>query len=135
MEMMIIVVIGLGAMWLMSSRQRKAQRAQMSFRDNLQPGQEVMTGSGLYGTVVEVEDGIVTLESSPGTHTRWALAAIARLVEPPVEDDESEDADEEWADDEDVEHHEVIEVPDDLSSLESPRDEDDGTDQKKKPQQ
>lgn len=128
---LVILVIGLGAMWLMSSRQRKVQREQMSFRDNLQPGQEVMTGSGLYGTVVGVEDGIVTLESSPGTHTRWALAAVARLVEPPVEDDEDETEDA----DADVEHHEVIEVPDDLSSLEPPRDGDDGTDQKKKPKQ
>lgn len=91
MELIIILVIGIGAMWLMSSRARKQQREQMSFRDTLAPGQEVMTGSGLFGTVVAVEGDVVTLESTPGTETRWLKAAIAKLVDPPVEDEDDED--------------------------------------------
>ncbi len=132
---LIILAIGLGAMYLLTSRQRKAQRQQMSFRDNLQPGQEVMTSSGMYGTVVEVEDDVVTLESSPGNQTRWLKAAIARLVEPPVEEDEVEDADDaEWRDEPGAVPPGLIDVPDDLSSLQPPRDEDD-PDGRRKPQQ
>lgn len=125
---LIILVIGLGAMFLLSSRQRKAQQKQLSFRDNLQPGQEVMTGSGMYGTVVEVDGDVVVLESTPGSRTRWIKAAIARLVEPPVEDvedtDVADDDDVEWRDEPGAVPPGRIDVPDDLSSLQPPRGED-----------
>ena len=79
----------------MSSRTRKQQRAAQEFRNNLVAGDEVMTASGLLGTVVAVEDDVITLESSPGAHTRWIRAAIAKKIEPPVEeiDDVEDDAD------------------------------------------
>ncbi|WP_147793649.1 preprotein translocase subunit YajC [Cellulomonas sp. Y8] len=135
---LIILVIGLGAMWLLSSRQRKAQREQLSFRDNLQPGQRVMTGSGMYGTVVEVDGDEVTLESTPGQQSVWIKAAIARLVEPPVADEDEADEvdgdDAEWRDEPGAIPPGRIDVPDDLSSLQPPRD-DEGPDSTKKPQQ
>ena len=133
---LIILVIGIGAMWLLSSRQRKAQREQLSFRDSLQPGQQVMTGSGMYGTVVSVDGDEVTLESTPGNESRWIKAAIARLVEPPVEETEADETDDaEWRDEPGAVPPGLIEVPDDLSSLQPPRD-DEGPDRtKKKPQQ
>jgi preprotein translocase subunit YajC len=134
-----ILVIGIGAMFLLSSRQRKAQKQQLSFRDNLQPGQRVMTGSGMYGTVVEVDGDEVTLESTPGTQSIWIKAAIARLVDPPVdevaEDDDEELADDaEWRDEPGAVPPGRIDVPDDLSSLQPPRD-DEGPDSTRKPQQ
>ncbi|WP_454048492.1 preprotein translocase subunit YajC [Cellulomonas sp. Marseille-Q8402] len=135
---LIILVIGIGAMFLLSSRQRKAQREQLSFRDNLQPGQRVMTGSGMYGTVIEVEGDEVTLESTPGVRSVWIKAAIARLVDPPVEDvveDDEELADDsEWRDEPGAVPPGRIDVPDDLSSLQPPRD-DEGPDSTTKPQQ
>lgn len=124
MELIIILVIGIGAMWLMSSRARKQQREQMSFRDTLAPGQEVMTGSGLFGTVVAVEGDVVTLESTPGTETRWLKAAIAKLVDPPVEDEDE-------IDDEDIESVErdefaVTDRPADESTVIEPFGDEDG---------
>ncbi|WP_235521187.1 preprotein translocase subunit YajC [Cellulomonas sp. Leaf395] len=136
MELFLILAIALGALWLMSSRTRKQQRVAQEFRNNLVPGDEVMTASGLLGTVVAVEDDVITLESSPGAHTRWIRAAIAKKIDPPVEeiDDVEDDAD---LDDEVDElddldqrdavvtdadrisraNDDVIDVPDDLSSL------------------
>jgi preprotein translocase subunit YajC len=132
-ELMLILAIALGALWLMSSRTRKQQRAAQEFRNNLEAGDEVMTASGLLGTVVAVEDDVITLESSPGAHTRWIRAAIAKKIEPPVEeiDDVDDDADlEDELDDLDPQdaavtdadrisraNDDVIDVPDDLSSL------------------
>jgi preprotein translocase subunit YajC len=60
----------------------------------LGPGAEVMTGSGIYGTVTEVdeEEGTVGLEVSPGVVLRIARAAVARVISTP---DLEEDADEE----------------------------------------
>jgi preprotein translocase subunit YajC len=140
-DLLIILVLAVGAMWLMTSRTRKQQREALRFRDNLQAGQEVQTASGMLGTVVEVEDGVVTLESPSGSQTRWVLAAISRLVEPPVEDEDEdgtdEDVEDEWEDDEDVEQDAdevigTIEVPDDLSTLPPARGEDAPEDEDKK---
>ena len=130
MELFLILALALGALWLMSSRTRKQQRVAQEFRNNLVPGDEVMTASGLLGTVVDVVDDVVTLESSPGTHTRWIRAAIAKKIEPPVEEiaDVEDDADlEDDLDDQDDvvtdadrisrANDDVIDVPDDLSSL------------------
>ncbi|WP_158373633.1 preprotein translocase subunit YajC [Cellulosimicrobium cellulans] len=134
---LIILAIGAVALFLMSSRQRKAQREQLSFRDNLQPGQRVMTGSGMYGTVVEVDGDEVTLESTPGNESVWIKAAIARLVEPPVDEesevDEDAEDDVEWRDEPGAVPPGRIDVPDDLSSLQPPRD-DEGPDTKKSQQ-
>lgn len=130
MELFLILALALGALWLMSSRTRKQQRVAQEFRNNLVRGDEVMTASGLLGTVVAVEDDVITLESSPGAHTRWIRAAIAKKIEPPVEelDDVEDDADlEDDFDDQDDAvtdadrisraNDDVIDVPDDLSSL------------------
>ena len=130
-----ILALAFGAMWLMTSRTRKQQKSASEFRSNLAPGQEVMTGSGLFATIVDVEGEVVTLETSPGVTSRWLRPAIAKLVEPPVDaddelaDDELED-DEEYVDehdedldeadedlDEAVDTERVVEVPDDASSL------------------
>lgn len=104
---LIILVLAFGALWFMSSRTRKQQREAADFRANLTVGDEVMTGSGLFGTVTAVDGDVVTLESTPGNETRWLRAAIARKVDPPVvEEPEALETD----DDTPV-------VPDDLSSL------------------
>ena len=129
---LIILLFGVGMLWFMSRRTRKQQQEAARFRDNLEAGQEVMTGSGLFGTVVEVEGDRVTLEIAPGSTSQWLKAAIAKVVEPPLEDeeledgeeleDEFEDEDDDGADEIDDEEWEEIEAPDDASSLTSDKD-------------
>ncbi len=127
MELIILFVVLAGLMFFMSSRTRKQQKQQAEFRSQLAPGQEVMTGSGLFGTVVEIDEetDTVTIETAPGgAQTRWLRAAIAKRVDTPAE--EAVDA----ADETDVttdpsatgtitsgDGH--IDVPDDLSSLDT----------------
>src|SRR5450830_285927 len=106
-------------MWLTPSRTRKQQRAAADFRSHLAPGQEVMTGGGMFGTVVAVDDDIITIESTPGSQSRWLRAAIAKVIEPPV------DAVQDDAEDVDDANDTVVDVPDDLSSLPSARGEED----------
>jgi preprotein translocase subunit YajC len=62
----------------MRQRNRALQRAQQ-LQASLVPGTEVMTTSGLFGTVVSVGDDTVDLEVSPGVTVRWAKAAIAEI--------------------------------------------------------
>ena len=89
-------------LWFMSSRTRKQQRAALQFRDSLEPGQEVMTIGRMYGTVVEVDGDRVTLELLNGVTGQWDKSGIAKLVEPPAEDeyDDDEYDDDEYDDDE-----------------------------------
>ncbi|HUX71164.1 MAG TPA: preprotein translocase subunit YajC [Cellulomonadaceae bacterium] len=103
-SLFLILVLGVGAMFLLSRNQRKQQKAQQAFRSNLAVGQQVMTGSGMFGEVVGVDGDEITIESTPGNSSRWLRAAIAKVIEPAAEDDDDELDDD-------------IDVPDDLSSL------------------
>ena len=67
----------------MRQRNRAMQRAQQ-LQASLVPGTEVMTTSGLFGTVVFVGDDTVDLEISPGVTVRWAKAAIAEIKTAPA---------------------------------------------------
>ncbi|WP_235915514.1 preprotein translocase subunit YajC [Puerhibacterium puerhi] len=87
LSFLILIVVLLGLMFFMTSRQRKQQREAQAFRNELAPGQEVMTGSGMFGTIVEVDEAndIITIESTPGTRSRWLRAAIAKRVDAPAD--------------------------------------------------
>jgi preprotein translocase subunit YajC len=132
----IYLILGLAALafWFMSRRTRKQQAAQREFRNDLAPGDEVMTASGMIGTVVEVTEDRVTLEAEPGGgRTQWVLAAIAKRMDPPVEEELVDDDGDGHADEVVVSDADriarandtVIDVPNDLSSLDKRRDDDD----------
>ena len=92
-EILILFAVLIGFMFFSTRKARKQQQEKSAFQAELAPGQEVLTASGLLGTVVAVDGDIVTLEHVPGSQTTWVRAAIARAYEPPVEDeDEDEDA-------------------------------------------
>ncbi len=100
MEFFIFIGGLLLLLWFMSSRTRKQQQAALRFRDDLQPGQEVMTIGRMYGTVVEIDGDRVTLELLDGVTGQWDKSGIAKLVEPPVEEDDDEYDDDEYDEDE-----------------------------------
>ncbi|MEV0997930.1 preprotein translocase subunit YajC [Nonomuraea sp. NPDC050202] len=78
--------------FLLIRPQRKRQQEAIQMQNSLTPGTRVMTTTGLFGTVVTVDNEDVVLEVAPGIETRWVKAAIGRVVAPgdaPVSDDES----------------------------------------------
>lgn len=82
---LILILLALGVMmWWTSRRARARQKEAARFRDLLAPGQEVMTGSGFFGTVAAVDGDRITL-TSEGGRTVWLRQAIAKVVEPEVE--------------------------------------------------
>jgi preprotein translocase subunit YajC len=117
-EIFILLALVLVAFYFMSARTRRQQKQTTSFRDTLAVGQEVMTTGGLLGTVVDVEGDAITIESTPGNTSRWVRQAIREPLPQPVVVDEVEDEDE-VAETEDG-NDDVIDVPDDLSSLDEP---------------
>ena len=73
-----VMLAVLGGMVLYSFNRRRRQLAiEMVQQSQLAPGSQVMTTSGLYGTVVECSDeGTVLLSIAPGVEVKWALAAL-----------------------------------------------------------
>lgn len=112
--LVIILLVAVAAMFLLTRGQRKQQKNAQAFRANLAVGQQVMTGSGMFGEVVDVDADIITIESTPGNRSKWLRAAIAKVIEPTEEPADEADAEAEAESD--------FEVPDDLSSLDRPKD-------------
>jgi preprotein translocase subunit YajC len=81
--------------------QRRRLVDQRSLLTSLQVGDEVMTGAGIIGEVVDLGDGQVSLEIAPGTVVRFALQAVVQRISSASTDMESamDDFDDEGYDD------------------------------------
>lgn len=73
-------------LFLSFRRGKKAQAEAADMRARLTPGQEVMTGAGIFGRVVAVDAAAqrVTLETAPGTRMDVHLQGIVKIEEPDV---------------------------------------------------
>jgi preprotein translocase subunit YajC len=74
---LIPLIILAGLMFYGQRSRRRALAEEMVRAERIGVGTEVMTTSGLYGTVVaRDDDGTVTLSIAPGVEVKWALAAL-----------------------------------------------------------
>ena len=82
---LLILAALLVAMMLFSRRNKqRAALADSLRRERITAGTDVMTTSGLYGTVVSVNpDGSVLLSIAPGVEVKWTLAALREVGELP----------------------------------------------------
>lgn len=82
-----------------SSRKRKADAEEMQTK--LQPGAEIMTQHGIFGTLISLDDekNEAIIETTPGTRLRVHRQVIVRVVDPT----EDADADLDGIDEADVE--------------------------------
>jgi preprotein translocase subunit YajC len=86
-ELVPLLFIAIAVVFLLVLPMRQRNRAMQQARllqDSLAVGTEVMTTSGLYGTVVALGDDTIELEISPGVTVRWAKAAVAEVKSAPV---------------------------------------------------
>jgi len=94
----IVVLFGLLYFVMIRPQRRRQQQAQQTQR-NIEPGSRVRTTSGMYATVVAVEDQDVILEVAPGVEARFMRRAIMDVVPDGTETEYSE-APEDVVDDE-----------------------------------
>ncbi|MGZ4447554.1 MAG: preprotein translocase subunit YajC [Nocardioides sp.] len=71
--------------WLLIVRpQRRRQQELKNTQSSIGPGTEVMLGSGIFGTVVSVDEETLSLEVAPGTVVKVAKQAVIRVIAPEV---------------------------------------------------
>jgi preprotein translocase subunit YajC len=104
-----IALLGLFYVFLILPKQRELKRHN-ALVASLEVGDEVMTGSGFYGTLTEIDADTVLVELAPGLEVKLARRAIAAKVPDPTR--EPIDVDE-------VDEPEVIDV---LDPAEDPAD-------------
>lgn len=87
-----IALAALIAFQIFGSRRRKAQAAERATA--ILPGVEVMTTTGIYGTVVSIdtEENVTMLQIAPKVIIKVHSRAIAHAVPVPVEDDVADEA-------------------------------------------
>ncbi len=78
----------------MAAQRQKREAAKVTeMQDNLKAGDQVITTSGLYGTVVDLDDTTVDLEIAEDVVTTWLRAAIREVrTEDTVTDEADSDA-------------------------------------------
>ena len=83
---LLVFMLPLGLLFVFMRNQQKRVKQQQSNQQAAQVGEDILTTSGIFGTIVDEDDeeGIVTVEIAPGTQIRMVRAGIARRI---TEDD------------------------------------------------
>lgn len=84
LPLLLLTVLLIGMMLVSRRNKQRVADADSRRRERITTGTDVMTTSGLYGTVVSVnDDGTVLLAVAPGVEVRWSVAALRELDELP----------------------------------------------------
>lgn len=62
-------------LWMFFTQRKRAQQVQ-ALQSSLEVGQEVVTTSGLYGTITSLDETVATLDVGTGTVLRFDRRAI-----------------------------------------------------------
>jgi preprotein translocase subunit YajC len=94
----LIFLVPIGLLFFMMRNQRKRLADQQQVQQGVEVGDEVLTSSGMFGTVVQIDDDDDTIwvEIAPGTRVHMVRGGIARRMvdeDEYVDDDEEQDAD------------------------------------------
>jgi preprotein translocase subunit YajC len=85
LPLVILAVLLLGMFFFAQRNRQKAAAAEADRRQSIGVGTDVMTTSGLYGTVTAVyDDDTVLLSIAPGVEVRFALAALRHMTALPA---------------------------------------------------
>jgi preprotein translocase subunit YajC len=83
---LVILVVLVGFYALTMRNRKRQQERQRNMESHLTFGTEVMTTSGLYGTIVgRNDDDTVQLAIAPGIEVKWALAALRDVKSLPAQ--------------------------------------------------
>jgi preprotein translocase subunit YajC len=75
-----LIMIGVVFWLLMIRPEQKNRKKRQEMLAAVKKGDKVVTSGGLYGTVVQIQDRIVTLQVAEGVRMRFTVAAIQDVV-------------------------------------------------------
>ncbi|CAM3938248.1 preprotein translocase subunit YajC [Smaragdicoccus niigatensis] len=87
---LIMLLILMVPMFLAVRRQKKEMGKVAGMLATLMVGDRVMTSSGLYGTIVAIDDETVDLEIAEDIVTTWKKGAVVERFEDEVETDDAD---------------------------------------------
>lgn len=89
--LVLVLALPLIGLWLLIRGSQRRTQAATDLAAGLRVGNDVITTSGLYGTVAGLDDDIVTLLVAPGVEMRFDRRAVGRVLDlegpdrPPVD--------------------------------------------------
>ena len=76
-----IWLVGLGLYFIILRPEKKQRLKRQQMLAALKKGDKVLTSSGMYGTIVQVQDQVVTVQVADNVRMRMALSAIQSVEE------------------------------------------------------
>ena len=120
--LLLIVLVFVGFYFLMIRPQRRRQQQAQQQQRTVNPGAQVRTTAGMYGTVSAVDGDDVILEIAPGVEVRYMRRAVMEVIssgEPEETETVTDAHDEEYAEDDVAEDDsDLTDVHDDTESAE-----------------
>jgi preprotein translocase subunit YajC len=82
-DVLLVVVLALPliGLWLLIRGSQRRTQAAADLAAGLRVGNDVITTSGLYGSVAALDDQTVTLLVAPGVEVRYDRRAVARILD------------------------------------------------------
>lgn len=81
--MLVPMLLCMVVFWIfMIGPERKQRKKREEMLKSLSKGDEVITTSGMFGTIVQVQDDKLTLEIASGVRIKVTLQSVASLAEP-----------------------------------------------------
>lgn len=82
-DFMLPAIIMFAVFYFVLIRPEKKNRLKReSMLGGLKKGDEVVTSSGMYASVIQIQDDIVTLQAAEGVRLRFSRAAVQTVVDP-----------------------------------------------------
>lgn len=78
--------------FFMIGPERKQRKKREQMLASLQKGMKVMTTGGMYGTVTQLQDQVVTVQIADGVRVRYALSAVQSVIEDDTADSDKDTA-------------------------------------------
>ncbi|NLW51756.1 MAG: preprotein translocase subunit YajC [Tissierellia bacterium] len=98
-----ILMLGLGFYFLILKPQKKQQKAMQNMMEELKVGDDIVTKSGVSGTVLEIDDVYFTIETgNNGTQIKYLKYALSYIVKPVPGYEHFEEQEEEFVDENSV---------------------------------
>ncbi len=85
-----VMMLGIFAIFwfLVIAPERKKKKQREELMGGLKKGDKIMTTTGMYASVAQIQDDIVTLQVADGVRIKFARAAIQGLVDPEAKKDD-----------------------------------------------